>query len=70
MLFEPTLVGVDRGLEVGLVAVAADAERRVEVSVAKRLRSGVDACDAAQFGGKGVVAGRTGTLIPKFRPPY
>jgi hypothetical protein len=34
LLFQPARVGVHRGLEVGLVAMAVDAERRVEVGVA------------------------------------
>ena len=41
-------------LEVGLVAVAVDAECRVEVGVSERLRCGVDAGDAPEFGGEDV----------------
>src|SRR5215212_9615658 len=44
LLLEPARIGVHRGLEVGLVAMAVDAERRVEVGVAESLRRGVDPC--------------------------
>jgi hypothetical protein len=54
LLFEPARVGVHRGLEVGLVAMAVAAEGRVEVGVAESLRRGVDAGDAPELGGEGV----------------
>jgi len=52
--FQPTRVGLHRYLEVGLVLVAVDAERCVQVGVTERLRRGVDPGHAAELRREGV----------------
>jgi hypothetical protein len=55
LLLQPTRVGLHRDLEIALSAVAVDAEGRVEVGVAERLRGGVNASDAAQLSREDIV---------------
>src|SRR3954447_6936028 len=56
LLLQPARVGVHCGLEVGLVAMAIDAKRRIQVGVAESLRRAVDAGDAAELGGEGMAS--------------
>jgi hypothetical protein len=56
LLFQPTRVGLHRDLEIGLVPVAVDPERRVEVGVTERLGRCVDSGHAPELGREGVAS--------------